>query len=134
MATTNIKGELQKLVELQELDIKIYAFAKEKAESPKILENLQGRTGLDVAAEQALWLRKQEREALVMQSNIRKMRNEIGNTDFGLPFLICSTSCLMKNGCIVVYPRFPPKCILMQIFLLLNLYYLARGAAFLRQT
>ena len=87
MATINIKGELLKLVELQELDIKIYAFAKEKAESPRILENLKNdfelkKAGLKSLEEtkQKLLLRQKEKEGELgtKEENIKKSQSQLG--------------------------------------------------------
>ena len=87
MATISIKTELQKLVLLQELDIKIYAFAKEKAESPRILENLKNdfelkKAGLKSLEEtkQKLLLRQKEREGelATKEENIKKSQSQLG--------------------------------------------------------
>jgi len=87
LATINIKNELQKLVELQGLDIKIYAFAKEKAENPKILENLQNDFELKKAklktleeTKQKLLLKQKEREGelATKEENIKKSQSQLG--------------------------------------------------------
>jgi predicted nucleic acid-binding Zn-ribbon protein len=87
LATPNIKDELRKLVELQEIDKKIFAFKKEKTESPKILEDLQKDFDQKKAklksleeSKQKLLLKQKEKEGelAVKEENIKKSQSQLG--------------------------------------------------------
>jgi hypothetical protein len=70
---------------LDTIDMSEYHSALLDAIERRLTINLQGNTGLSSSAGQAAWQLMQERRAIATQGAIRKLRNEMGKTGFGLP-------------------------------------------------
>lgn len=87
MSTPNIKEETRKLVELQEIDKKIFTLTREKGENPKILDALQKEFEAKKAQlksleenKQKLLLKQKEREGELgtKEENIKKSNSQLG--------------------------------------------------------
>ncbi len=87
MSTLNIKEEIKKLVELQEIDKEIFALTKEKTGHPKLLEELAREFDAKKAnlksleeTKQKLYLKQKEREGELAskEENIKKTQSQLG--------------------------------------------------------
>lgn len=87
MSTLNIKEEIKRLVELQEIDKEIFALSKEKAGHPKVLEELAKEFDVKKASlkdleetRQKLYLKQKEKEGGLAskEENIKKTQNQLG--------------------------------------------------------
>ncbi|MEK7849880.1 MAG: C4-type zinc ribbon domain-containing protein [Candidatus Omnitrophota bacterium] len=87
MSTLNIKEEIKKLVELQEIDKEIFALSKEKTGHPRLLEELAREFDAKKASlksleetKQKLYLKQKEKEGELAskEENIKKTQNQLG--------------------------------------------------------
>ncbi len=87
MSTLNIKDEIKKLVELQEIDKGIFALTKEKADHPRLLEELASEFDAKKAnlksiedAKQKLHLKQKDKEGELAskEEGIKKTQSQLG--------------------------------------------------------
>ena len=97
LSTTNIKEEIRKLTELQEVDRQIFSLIKERSEQPKIIEELQKEFDAKKAKLKSLeenrqkkQLKQKEEEVELgsKEENIKKANSQLGqlktNKDYQL--------------------------------------------------